>query len=38
MQPTNPEIKKETYEKPELTKEGHLRDVAAGETGLTPSD
>ena len=38
MQPTNPEIKKETYEKPELANEGHLRDITAGETGPTPSD
>jgi hypothetical protein len=38
MQPPNSEIKKETYEKPELTIEGHLRDITAGETGPTPSD
>ena len=29
---------KESYEKPILTKEGHLRDITAGETGPTPSD
>ena len=28
MKETKPEVKKESYEKPELTKEGHLRDAA----------
>ena len=31
MEKAKPEVKKEGYEKPELTKEGHLRD-AAGNT------
>jgi hypothetical protein len=29
MRDAKPEVKKEAYEKPELTKEGHLRDAAA---------
>lgn len=32
MQANKPEIKKEPYEKPELTKEGHLKDITAGGT------
>jgi len=32
MQKTKPEVKKETYEKPELTNEGHLRDAATVKT------
>jgi hypothetical protein len=28
MKETKPEVKKEAYEKPELAKEGHLRDAA----------
>jgi len=28
MKNAKPEIKKEAYKKPELTKEGHLRDAA----------
>ena len=28
MKDIKPEVKKEAYEKPELTKEGHLRDAA----------
>ncbi len=29
MQKTKPEVKKRAYEKPELTKEGHLKDITA---------
>ena len=29
MQLANPKIKKEAYEKPELTKEGHVKDITA---------
>lgn len=29
MRETDPEIKKESYEKPELTKEGHIKDITA---------
>jgi hypothetical protein len=29
MEDAKPEVKKEAYEKPELTKEGYLRDAAA---------
>ena len=29
MKDEKPEVKKESYEKPELSKEGHLRDAAA---------
>jgi len=28
MRNAKPEVKREAYEKPELTKEGHLRDAA----------
>ena len=38
MEETTLEVKKEAYEKPELTKEGHLKDITAGETGPVPSD
>jgi hypothetical protein len=31
MEDAKPEVKKETYEKPELTKEGQLKDI----TGLS---
>ncbi len=30
MKDAKPEVKKEAYEKPELTKEGRLKDVTAG--------
>ena len=30
MQKTKPEVKKEDYEKPELDKEGQLKDLTAG--------
>jgi len=30
MKEITPEVKKETYEKPELTNEGHLKDITAG--------
>jgi hypothetical protein len=36
MKETKPEIKKEAYEKPEIFKEGNLRDITAGE--ITASD
>jgi hypothetical protein len=29
MKDTKPEIIKEAYEKPELTKEGHIKDITA---------
>ncbi len=32
MKDAKPELKKEAYEKPELTKEGHLRDAAVGKS------
>jgi len=30
MQPANPKIKQEPYEKPIITKEGQLKDITAG--------
>ena len=36
MNETKPEVKKETYEKPEVFKEGNLRDITAGD--ITASD
>ncbi len=36
MKETKPEVKKETYEKPEIFKEGNLRDITAGD--ITASD
>jgi hypothetical protein len=30
MKDAKPEVKKEAYEKPELTKEGQLKDITAG--------
>jgi hypothetical protein len=33
MEDAKPEVKKETYEKPELTNEGHLNDITAGGAG-----
>jgi hypothetical protein len=32
MKETKPEEKKETYEKPGLTKEGHLKDITGQKT------
>ena len=31
MKATNPEVTKESYEKPEVVKEGSLTDITAGE-------
>jgi hypothetical protein len=36
MKEIKPEIKKQAYKKPELTKEGNLTDITAG--GATASD
>jgi hypothetical protein len=33
MEDAKPEVKKEAYEKPGLTKEGQLKDVTAGAPG-----
>ena len=30
-------VKKESYEKPEMKKEGNLKDITAGRTGVTTS-
>ena len=35
MAQTKPEVKKEAYEKPELKKEGQLRDITAAATDPT---
>jgi hypothetical protein len=36
MKETKPDVKKEAYEKPEVFKEGSLRDITAGD--ITASD
>ena len=33
MKGANPELKKEAYERPELAKEGQLKDITAGVPG-----
>jgi hypothetical protein len=37
MKETTPEVKKEAYKKPEVFKEGNLRDITAGGT-VKPND